>query len=136
EAVALGAGAGTVLAHAGAAWSERAGGTSGALWGAALTSFGAVLGDHDGGTGGGGSGPAGRNGSTGGRDATDGARLTRAVRAAVDAVLRIGGARPGDKTLVDAAVPFADRLEAALPSAGFAAAWAQAARAASEAAEA
>ncbi|MFB6982011.1 dihydroxyacetone kinase family protein [Streptomyces scopuliridis] len=135
EAVALGAGAGTVLAHAGAAWSERAGGTSGALWGAALTSFGAVLGDHDGSTVGGG-GAAGRDSRTGGRDAADGAQLTRAVRAAVDAVLRIGGARPGDKTLVDAAVPFADRLEAALPTVGFAAAWAQAARAAGEAAEA
>ncbi|MFE4540554.1 dihydroxyacetone kinase family protein [Streptomyces scopuliridis] len=179
EAVALGAGAGTVLAHAGAAWSERAGGTSGALWGAALTSFGAVLGDHDGGRGGGGGGVGGhyagvarrhggtggrgsrtagggsgaaglhagtggrgngtarRDSRTGGRDAADdGAQLTRAVRAAVDAVLRIGGARPGDKTLVDAAVPFADRLEAALPTVGFAAAWAQAARAAGEAAEA
>ncbi|MEV6418494.1 dihydroxyacetone kinase family protein [Streptomyces sp. NPDC051662] len=147
EAVALGAGAGTVLAHAGAAWSERAGGTSGALWGAALTSFGAVLGDHDGTaaerdarTTGRGAGTPGLNGGTAGRDGgtaeRDGARLTRAVRAAVDAVLRIGGARPGDKTLVDAAVPFADRLEAALPTAGFAAAWAQAARAAGEAAEA
>ncbi|MEV8389354.1 MULTISPECIES: dihydroxyacetone kinase family protein [unclassified Streptomyces] len=154
EAVALGAGAGTVLAHAGAAWSERAGGTSGALWGAALTSFGAVLGDHDGTTAGRGAGTAergagtaGRDGGTTGRDAgtsghdggiaeRDGARLTRAVRAAVDTVLRIGGARPGDKTLVDAAVPFADRLEAALPTAGFTAAWAQAARAAGEAAEA
>ncbi|MFD6341687.1 dihydroxyacetone kinase family protein [Streptomyces sp. NPDC060131] len=134
EAVALGAGAGTVLAHAGAAWSERAGGTSGALWGAALTAFGAVLGDHDGVTAGSGATAAG--GGTAGRDADDGARLTRAVRAAVDVVLRIGGARPGDKTLVDAAVPFADRLEAALPTAGFAAAWAQAARAAGEAAEA
>ncbi|MFJ9209546.1 dihydroxyacetone kinase family protein [Streptomyces sp. NPDC102264] len=134
EAVALGAGAGTVLAHAGAAWSERAGGTSGALWGAALTAFGAVLGDHDGVTAG--SGATGAGGGTAGRDADDGARLTRAVRAAVDVVLRIGGARPGDKTLVDAAVPFADRLEAALPTAGFAAAWAQAARAAGEAAEA
>ncbi|MER8071023.1 dihydroxyacetone kinase family protein [Streptomyces sp. NPDC094034] len=147
EAVALGAGAGTVLAHAGAAWSERAGGTSGALWGAALTSFGAVLGDHDGTAAGHYGGTAGRYAGTAGRGAgatgddggtaeRDGARLTRAVRAAVDTVLRIGGARPGDKTLVDAAVPFADRLEAALPTAGFTAAWAQAARAAGEAAEA
>ncbi|MCL7375695.1 dihydroxyacetone kinase family protein [Streptomyces sp. 35G-GA-8] len=140
EAVALGAGAGTVLAHAGAAWSERAGGTSGALWGAALTSFGAVLGDHDGTAAGRDAGTAGHGGGTSGRDGgtaeRDGARLTRAVRAAVDTVLRIGGARPGDKTLVDAAVPFADRLEAALPTAGFTAAWAQAARAAGEAAEA
>ncbi|MFJ9032398.1 dihydroxyacetone kinase family protein [Streptomyces sp. NPDC102274] len=136
EAAALGAGAGTVLAHAGAAWSERAGGTSGALWGAALTSFGAVLGDHDGVTAERDGRTAGRDGVTTGRDGADGARLTRAVRAAVDTVLRIGGARPGDKTLVDAAVPFADRLEAALPTAGFAAAWAQAARAAGEAAEA
>ena len=137
EAVALGGGARTVLFRAGAAWSERAGGTSGALWGAALTAFGSVLGDGD-----------TAYGDTGAGDAVDGARpphgprltgdarLTGGVRAAVDAVLRIGGARPGDKTLVDAAVPFVERLEAALPTAGFAAAWADAARVAGEAAEA
>ncbi|MBA2945795.1 dihydroxyacetone kinase family protein [Streptomyces himalayensis] len=115
QAVSLGAGARTTLARAGAAWSERAGGTSGALWGAALTAFGALLGDTD----------------TPGPE-----RITAGVRAAVDVVMRLGGATPGDKTLVDAAVPFVDRLEAALPGAGFRAAWTQAAEAATRAAEA
>nr|WSZ99284.1 dihydroxyacetone kinase family protein [Streptomyces sp. NBC_00857] len=165
EAVALGGGARTVLFRAGAAWSERAGGTSGALWGAALIAFGSVLGDGDaadgdavGGDAVGGDAVGGDavGGDAVGGDMADGARpphgpnlrltggvhltpglhLTRGVRAAVDAVLRIGGARPGDKTLVDAAVPFVDRLEAALPTAGFAAAWADAARVAGEAADA
>ncbi|MEE2040660.1 dihydroxyacetone kinase family protein [Nocardiopsis sp. CT-R113] len=115
DAVALGAGARTVLVKAGAAWSERAGGTSGALWGAALTAFGAELGD---------SGRADRT------------RLVAGARAAVDAVVRLGGARPGDKTLVDAAVPFADRLAAEAGSAGLAGAWAAGAGAARLAADA
>ena len=115
DAVALGAGARTVLVKAGAAWSERAGGTSGALWGAALTAFGAELGD------------SGR---------ADRARLVAGARAAVDAVVRLGGARPGDKTLVDAAVPFADRLAAEAGSAGLAGAWAAGAGAARLAADA
>ncbi|MGW0811764.1 dihydroxyacetone kinase family protein [Streptomyces viridiviolaceus] len=115
ETVRLGGGARTVLARAGAAWAERGGGTSGALWGAALTAFGSVLGDSG---------------------ATDGARLTAGVRAAVDAVRRLGGAGPGDKTLVDAALPFADRLEEVRGDNGFAAAWADAARVAERAAQA
>ncbi|OAH14008.1 dihydroxyacetone kinase family protein [Streptomyces jeddahensis] len=115
EAVALGAGARSTLSRAGAAWSERAGGTSGALWGAALTAFGSALDDTE---------PADRG------------RLVAGVRAAVDAVLRLGGARLGDKTLVDAAVPFVDRLEAALPGTDFGSAWVEAAEAATEAAEA
>ncbi|MGW0789209.1 dihydroxyacetone kinase family protein [Streptomyces sp. NPDC002911] len=115
EAVSLGGGARTVLSQAGAAWAERAGGTSGALWGAALTAFGSAVGDAG--------------------DA-DGARIAAGVRAAVDAVLQLGGARPGDKTLVDVAVPFADRLEAGLERTGFAAAWTDAALAAEQAAQA
>ncbi|GAA1444562.1 dihydroxyacetone kinase family protein [Nocardiopsis tropica] len=115
HAVGLGAGARTVLARAGAAWSERAGGTSGALWGAALTAFGSALGDSGG---------------------ADRARVAAGARAAVDSVVRLGGARPGDKTLVDAAVPFADRLESEAGGPGLARAWAAGAEAARLAAEA
>lgn len=80
-----------LLTEAGDAWAERAGGTSGALWGIALTAAAAAL----------------------SREAqVDAASAGRAVRAAVDAVVRLGGARPGDKTLVDAAAPFAAALEA------------------------
>ncbi|AXB41168.1 dihydroxyacetone kinase family protein [Amycolatopsis albispora] len=90
-ALAAGAGVRTLLARAGEAWSDHAGGTSGALWGAALTVLGGRFGDHD--------------------PVTPEA-VAEAVRAAVDAVIRLGGAQPGDKTLVDAATPFAEELAA------------------------
>ncbi|EGY77335.1 MAG: dihydroxyacetone kinase family protein [Cutibacterium avidum] len=85
-----GAGAATTLNAAGSAWSEQAGGTSGALWGAVLTAFGAVLGDED--------------------PASDDA-VRKAARAALDAVTRLGGATVGDKTMVDAMDPFVTTLE-------------------------
>ncbi|MFD5315578.1 dihydroxyacetone kinase family protein [Streptomyces sp. NPDC127098] len=116
EAAAAGAGAMTTLVLAGEAWAERAGGTSGALWGAMLTAFGAALGDDA---------------------APEATRLAAGVRAAVDAVTELGGARPGDKTLVDAAVPFAETLTRALeagePVARAAASAARAARRAADA---
>lgn len=89
RALKAGAGAKTLLVRAGEAWSDGAGGTSGALWGAALTAAGSVVGDVA---------PVTYE------------ELVRCVREAVDAVVRLGGARSGDKTLVDAAAPFADRL--------------------------
>ncbi len=85
-----GAGAATTLNAAGSAWSEHAGGTSDALWGAVLTAIGAVLGDED---------PAGED------------TIPRAARAALDAVTRLGGAGVGDKTMVDAMDPFVTTLE-------------------------
>jgi dihydroxyacetone kinase len=111
-----GAGAGTVLALAGDAWADRAGGTSGAIWGVALRAWGQVLAD---------------------RDALTPARVAEGATAALAAVVRLGGAQPGDKTLVDALTPFARTL-AARVSAGdtLPDAWAHAARAATEAAEA
>ncbi|MGA4668471.1 dihydroxyacetone kinase family protein [Propionibacteriaceae bacterium Y1923] len=87
-----GAGAQTLLAGAGEAWSDGAGGTSGALWGAILTAVGAVLGDQD--------APA--------EDAV-GASLS----AALDAVQRLGGAQVGDKTMVDALAPAVEAFQAA-----------------------
>ncbi|WP_243794236.1 dihydroxyacetone kinase family protein [Saccharopolyspora gloriosae] len=92
SARAAGAGAGTVLARAAAAWSESAGGTSGALWGGAISALGAELGDQE---------------------PVTGTLLGAAVGRAVDAIVRLGGAIPGDKTMVDAAVPFADVVAAA-----------------------
>lgn len=83
------AGARTTLLLAGEAWSDDAGGTSGALWGAALTAAGGVFSDDEGG---------------------DDQRTVDALVAGVEAVLRLGGAEPGDKTMVDAAVPFRTRL--------------------------
>jgi len=89
DAVEQQAGARTTLLLAGEAWSDSAGGTSGALWGAALTAAGGVYSDTEGG---------------------GDQRTVDALIAGVDAVMRLGGAEPGDKTMVDAAVPFRDTL--------------------------
>ena len=110
-----GAGAGTLLIRAGAQWAESAGGTSGALWGAALTAIGGVLGDEEGAT-------------------SD--RIVQAVASAVEAVQRLGGAQPGDKTLVDAMLPFTRTLtEAHRQGAPLAQAWRQACETARQAAD-
>jgi dihydroxyacetone kinase len=84
-----GGGAGTVLRRAGQAWGDRAGGTSGALWGAMLERLGAALGDQERPTA---------------QAVADG------VREAAATVQRIGQANPGDKTLLDALLPFVDAL--------------------------
>ncbi|MFC7619601.1 dihydroxyacetone kinase family protein [Microlunatus sp. GCM10028923] len=113
-AVAAGAGAGGVLRAAGEQWAARAGGTSGVLWGAALTAFGARLGD------------AGR---------PDGTALAEAVRASYQALIDLGGAQPGDKTMLDAWLPFTETVEAEIGrGADWRAAWAAGANAATEAA--
>ncbi|WP_100443983.1 dihydroxyacetone kinase family protein [Glycomyces xiaoerkulensis] len=93
KAVALGAGAATTLRLAGDAWAHRAGGTSGALWGLILQSLGGELAD------------SGRPGP---------AQVVAGVREAETQVARYGGARRGDKTLLDALGPFADALESAV----------------------
>lgn len=86
-----GAGAAAVLAAAADAWADRAGGTSGALWGVGLRAAAAALDDAR---------PAGAAAASG------------AVDAALAGVVRLGGARPGDKTLVDALGPLAETLAA------------------------
>jgi dihydroxyacetone kinase len=114
-ALEAGAGAGTVLAHAGDAWSDRAGGTSGALWGAALAAVGSALGDTA---------------------APTAAAVVEGVDGARAAILRFG-ATPGDKTMVDSLVPFADVLaEAVAAGEELPAAWTRAAEACATAAAA
>lgn len=115
RAAEAGAGAGTLLVRAGAQWSESAGGTSGALWGAILTAFGRALGDET---------PASPQ------------AIVTGVRDAVDAVQRLGGATVGDKTMVDALIPFADTLSAKqAEGVPLAEAWQQATTAAQSAAD-
>lgn len=87
EASAAGASVERVLTAAGEAWSERAGGTSGALWGSAVIAAGLALGNKD---------------SYNGEDAA------AAVTAFVDAITALGKAERGDKTMVDALLPFRD----------------------------
>ncbi|WP_243794153.1 dihydroxyacetone kinase family protein [Saccharopolyspora gloriosae] len=88
-----GAGPAAVLMAAGDEWAAKAGGTSGALWGAGLRSFGDLLPDD--------------------REVTA-SDLLAGARAALEAVQRLGRAEAGDKTLVDALIPFVDTLDAAI----------------------
>jgi dihydroxyacetone kinase phosphoprotein-dependent L subunit len=112
---AAGSSAARVLAAAGEAWSERAGGTSGALWGSAVISTGLALGNRE---------------SYRGEDAAD------AVTAFTAAITELGKAGPGDKTMVDALLPFRDAFLQNLDGgAQVAKALAAAAAAAQEAAE-
>lgn len=111
-----GAGAQTLLARAGEAWAESAGGTAGAMWGAALGAAGATLSDTAGAT------PA---------------DLVAAVESAAKAVVDLGGAAPGDKTIIDALHPFEDVLRSTFDGgAAIGEAWQEAATAASAAAAA
>jgi dihydroxyacetone kinase len=111
-----GAGAGTVLSEAGDAWSDRAGGTSGALWGVILNTVGRTVGDTD---------------------APTPASVSAGVTAAATAVMEYGKAKVGDKTMVDALVPFAETLAAEVADgASLPDAWAAAATAATRAADA
>ncbi|MDH6193955.1 dihydroxyacetone kinase [Mycobacterium frederiksbergense] len=89
-AVSAGAGQGSVLTAAGKAWAAKAGGTSGVLWGALLTALGARLGD---------------TGHPPGGD------IAAGMRDGYDALIRLGGAAPGDKTMLDALLPFVEELE-------------------------
>ncbi|MBD8585456.1 dihydroxyacetone kinase family protein [Frigoribacterium sp. CFBP 13729] len=116
-AVERGAGVSTVLAEAGEGWAEHAGGTSGALWGVCLTSAGAALAAEP--------------------DLRDPRASARAAAAGLAAIQRLGGAEVGDKTLVDAFVPLVDALHrAAADGLDLPDAWARAAEAADEAADA
>lgn len=92
-AIGEGAGVGTVVTRAGAAWADAAGGASGALWGTALRTLGRDLGDVE---------------------VPTPATVASAVDRAVAAVMTSGKATPGDKTMVDAMVPFAQTLTQAV----------------------
>ena len=90
KAVEDGGGQGSVLSAAGKQWAAKAGGTSGVLWGAMLSALGARLGD------------TGR---------PDSATVAAGMRDGYDALTRLGGAAPGDKTMLDALLPFVEELE-------------------------
>ncbi len=78
-----------VLRAAGEAWADKAGGSSGVLWGTILTAVGTELGDTDAPT----------------RDT-----VVRAVTAGTAALNRLGKCEIDDKTMYDALRPFADAL--------------------------
>ncbi len=87
KAVDQGAGQASVLTAAGKEWAAKAGGTSGVLWGAMLNALGARLGDT-------------------GRPRSD--TIAAGMRDGYDALIRLGGAAPGDKTMLDALLPFVE----------------------------
>ncbi|MBW4025102.1 MAG: dihydroxyacetone kinase family protein [Proteobacteria bacterium] len=111
-----GAGAASVLAAAANAWADRAGGTSGAIWGLGLVAASQALSDER---------------------PVDAVQLQLAARQALESVMRLGGAKPGDKTLVDAFVPFVETLSAEIGAGASASlAWSRASHVARDAADA
>ncbi|MFI1509668.1 dihydroxyacetone kinase subunit DhaL [Streptomyces sp. NPDC020597] len=80
---------GAVLVLAGRQLISTVGGASGPLYGTLLRRTGKALGDAA---------------------EVDEQRFAEALRAGVDAVMQLGGAAPGDKTMIDALVPAVDAL--------------------------
>ena len=111
-----GAGAGTLLSLAGDAWADRAGGTSGALWGVGLRAIASGLGDED---------------------KPDTTTISDGLGAALRNIQAVGKAKLGDKTLVDVLAPASDAMrEAAADGQGLGAAMAHTASVAEDAAQA
>src|SRR4051812_39466313 len=84
---------GRLLIVAGKTLVSTVGGASGPLWGSALRAAGRSLGDAE---------------------TFEGDALASALDAAIAAVVDLGAAAPGDKTMVDALVPAAESLHRAL----------------------
>src|SRR4051794_18695435 len=84
---------GRLLIVAGKTLVSTVGGASGPLWGSALRAAGRSLGDAD---------------------AFGGEELAGALDAAIAAVVDLGAAAPGDKTMIDALVPASEALRRAL----------------------
>jgi dihydroxyacetone kinase len=107
-------GAGETLDAAGIAFGDRAGGTSGMLWGLLLQAVGRALGNMG---------------------EPTGEQLSAGIRAGIEDIQRAGKAQLGDKTLLDALIPFADSVDEQLRSgAPCAPAWAAAGAVARQAA--
>lgn len=84
-------GVGAVLAAAGDAFGDKAGGTSGILWGIFLSAIGSSLGDLE---------------------QVTTKSLGAAIRHGAETIQRVGKAELGDKTMLDALFPFLDTLDA------------------------
>jgi dihydroxyacetone kinase-like protein len=84
---------GRALVQAGSTLVSTVGGASGPLWGSALRRAGKALGDAE---------------------TFDAAQLVEALQAALDGIVELGAAEPGDKTIVDALGPAVAALRAAV----------------------
>ena len=93
KACTRGCSTGEVLMEAGEAWSDHGGGTSGALWGGALLAAGNSIAQAS---------------EVGAKE------IAAAFDAALQAVISLGQAAPGDKTMVDALQPYCLRLRSEL----------------------
>ncbi|MGW1161488.1 dihydroxyacetone kinase subunit DhaL [Streptomyces sp. NPDC002513] len=91
---------GEVLQLAGKQLISTVGGASGPLYGTLLRRAGKALGDSD--------------------EVTE-EQFAQALRAGVDGVMALGGAAPGDKTMIDALVPAVDALATSFAAAAAAA---------------
>lgn len=116
DAVPETAGPAHLLRRAGGAWAEHVGGTSGVLWGAGLEAFGGALGDD--------------------REFYGATEVGAAVRAFTDAIADLGRAEVGDKTMLDALVPFAEAMDGADDGRPLVESWSAAAERATAAADA
>jgi dihydroxyacetone kinase len=115
-ALAAGSGAGGVLTAAADAWSDRAGGTSGVLWGILLESLATAIGNEE---------------------WPDASRVAEGFKLAAEGIGSFGKARLGDKTILDALLPFADELESGVSEGlGLDEAWSRASASATVAANA
>lgn len=96
-------GVGKVLRSAGTEFADRAGGTSGILWGSFLGAIGDALGDTD---------------------QVTAQGLSAALAEGADTIQKVGGAKPGDKTMLDALIPFVNVFSTRVANGeGCAAAW-------------
>ena len=106
----------TVLAAAGRAFGDRAGGTSGVLWGLLLEEIGKELGNQE---------------------ELTAQRVADAIANAAVTLKSFSKAELGDKTMLDSLFPFVDTLSARVAAGdGLADAWEKAAQASTEAAQA
>lgn len=94
HSTAEGAGLEDTMEASGDSWAAKAGGTSGALWGAALASIGASIGDQ----------PEGISPE----------KLADAIAAGMETIQRRGKAQLGDKTMLDSLQPFVTSLRKGL----------------------
>ncbi|MDO4252974.1 MAG: dihydroxyacetone kinase family protein [Rothia sp. (in: high G+C Gram-positive bacteria)] len=92
------AGPAYLLKEAGRAWAMQAGGTSGVLWGAGLEAAALSLDDR--------------------ASSFSPEQLLAAVKAFTESMQTLGGAELGDKTLLDALLPFSRQLEKSLKEEG------------------
>lgn len=90
DGVADGAGGAWLLSRAGLAWAEHAGGTSGVLWGSALEALATSLTDD--------------------RKDYAAVQIVDGVDAFAESIVDLGRASEGDKTMLDALLPFARSL--------------------------